>query len=410
MTSLCALLCATRSWWNSWWKCRRSYPFLPCGGLSEQHVDIPVPRRCGRSSDLQGFLPGQSSTALSSSSKKRISERTVEHIVRFPGEGLQDFRPGQVSPASSSFHSPAGSDDDANEPGDGVFRTFPHGKKVRSAGQVSADLPRHISSWTTAAYEQSRGSHEQEVEMEKKKAEYERRMIVINQRVADGLPIDPKEYEAWRRWSGLPPSSSYSSGKRRKRKKRSKKKLSKSSSGVRIRRCVHRFRSRSSSSRCVPALRPLVSGSLLFAVLLVSTVDTCYVSLQRFLWLHSTTLRSSLQSSIFAWAVWHVVNYAVLGTDSQAIRGLYASVQFSDKVVFLPGVGQRLALMVQTVLKPGQFSVMDVDMPAAGQLLAHMVRQCSHPWSSHRCNSWDVDMPAAGQRLALMVQTVQMPV
>ena len=31
--SLCAPLCATRSWWNGWWKCRRSYPFLPCSGL-----------------------------------------------------------------------------------------------------------------------------------------------------------------------------------------------------------------------------------------------------------------------------------------------------------------------------------------------------------------------------------------
>ena len=29
----------------------------------EQHVDIPVPRRGGRNAGLQGFLPGQSSTA-----------------------------------------------------------------------------------------------------------------------------------------------------------------------------------------------------------------------------------------------------------------------------------------------------------------------------------------------------------
>ena len=98
-------------------------------------------------------------------------------------------------------------------------------------------------------------------------------MIDINQRVADGLPIGPKEYEAWRRYSGLPPSSSYSSGKRRKRKKRSKRskrKLSKSSSGVRIRRCVHRFRSRSSSScRACLSLRSLVPDSHLFVVLLV---------------------------------------------------------------------------------------------------------------------------------------------
>ena len=90
----------------------------------EHRVDIPVPGRGWRSSGLPGFLPGQSSTTLQFS-KKRISERTVEQIVHFPGEGLQDFRPGQSSPASSSFHSPAGSDDDANEPGDGFFRTFP---------------------------------------------------------------------------------------------------------------------------------------------------------------------------------------------------------------------------------------------------------------------------------------------
>ena len=60
---------------------------------------------------------------------------------------------------------------------------------------------------------------------------------------------------------------------------------------------------------------------------------------------------------------------AVLGPDSQAIRGLYASGQFSDKVVFLPGVGQRLALMVQTVQSPVEFPQVlfwdkDVDMLA----------------------------------------------
>ena len=43
-----------------------------------------------------------------------------------------------------------------------------------SAGQVSEDLPRHINS---SVHEQSKGSHEQEVDMEKKKVENERRMI-----------------------------------------------------------------------------------------------------------------------------------------------------------------------------------------------------------------------------------------
>ena len=42
--------------------------------------------------------------------------------------------------------------------------------------------------------------------------------------------------------------------------------------------------------------------------------------------LNSSTWRSSFQSSIILWADWNVVNYAVLGPDSQAIRGLYAVV------------------------------------------------------------------------------------
>ena len=109
----------------------------------EQHVDIPVPRRGGRHPGLQGFPPRQSSTATPSS-QKRISERTVEQIVRFPGEGLQDFRPGQSSPASSSFHSPAGSDDDANEPGDGFFSHFSPWKIVRSAGQCGPAPTRQL--------------------------------------------------------------------------------------------------------------------------------------------------------------------------------------------------------------------------------------------------------------------------
>ena len=56
----------------------------------EQNVDIPVPGRGGRSSGLQGFLPGHGSTALLSSGE-RISERTVEQIVDITGGGLVIF-------------------------------------------------------------------------------------------------------------------------------------------------------------------------------------------------------------------------------------------------------------------------------------------------------------------------------
>ena len=90
--------------------------------IIEQNVDIPVPGGGGRNAGLQGFLPQQSSTAMLSSAEC-LSEQIVERIVDIPGGGLQDFRPGQSS--SSSSHFPADILGDADEPGEGVFRTFP---------------------------------------------------------------------------------------------------------------------------------------------------------------------------------------------------------------------------------------------------------------------------------------------
>ena len=73
-----------------------------------------------------------------SSPAERISERTVEQIVDIsPGDDRGQGSSSSAGPADEDFP--------------GVFRTFPHGKKVRSAGQVSADLPRHVSSSTPAA-------------------------------------------------------------------------------------------------------------------------------------------------------------------------------------------------------------------------------------------------------------------
>ena len=72
--------------------------FLPGHSSSKRTAnkiaDIPAPRSGVRR--LQGFLPEQSSTAISSSSLECISERNVEQIVdsRGFGGGLQDFRPG----------------------------------------------------------------------------------------------------------------------------------------------------------------------------------------------------------------------------------------------------------------------------------------------------------------------------
>ena len=103
--------------------------------IVEQNVDVPVPR--GGVRDLQGFPPGQASMT-SSFSLERISERNVEQIAGFSGGGLRGFLPGQSS--SFSSHDPVRASDALDAPGSGVFALFPT-EKVRSAGQVSADLP-----------------------------------------------------------------------------------------------------------------------------------------------------------------------------------------------------------------------------------------------------------------------------
>ena len=102
----------------------------------EQNVVIPVPDRGGRNVGLQGFPPRQSSTAQLAS-QKRSSERIVEQIVdsRVLGGGLQDFRPGQNSSASSS--SPAGVRGSADELVEGFFRTFPKIQKSAKLGSRS---------------------------------------------------------------------------------------------------------------------------------------------------------------------------------------------------------------------------------------------------------------------------------
>ena len=91
--------------------------------IAEQIVDTPVPRGRG-----QGFLPVQSSTATSSSGK-RISERTVEQIVDISssGAGLGQGASSSAGPADEDFT--------------GVFRTFPHGKKCGVPGRSVRTCP-----------------------------------------------------------------------------------------------------------------------------------------------------------------------------------------------------------------------------------------------------------------------------
>ena len=120
--------------------------------LQQQYAEQTVARGRGLRGGIEGFLPGQSSTA------PPFSEQIVD--IPVPRGDLQGFLPGQGSIASSSSLVAA------NEAGHGGFSHFSPWKKVRSAGQVSADLPRHVSSWTPAAYEQPSGFHEEQLTLE----------------------------------------------------------------------------------------------------------------------------------------------------------------------------------------------------------------------------------------------------
>ena len=107
-----------------------------------EHVDIPVPGGGGSVSGLHGFLSRQRSTA--SPSRKRLSERLVEQIVDPVSRGGLH--------GSSSSQSPAGDEERTDEPGKGVFRTFPQIKKsAKVAPHSRSELPPHSSSWTAAA-------------------------------------------------------------------------------------------------------------------------------------------------------------------------------------------------------------------------------------------------------------------
>ena len=93
--------------------------------IMEQNVGIPVVDRGGRSSGLQGFLPGQSSTIAAWSSRTHFRAKCgADRCSRVLGGGHQDFLPGQSS--SSSSHDPARVYEALDGPGEGFFRTCPH--------------------------------------------------------------------------------------------------------------------------------------------------------------------------------------------------------------------------------------------------------------------------------------------
>ena len=69
----------------------------------------------------------------------------MEQNVEFPvGGGLQDFRTGL---SSSSSYFPAAVPEALDEPGQGVFRTFPqHEKSAKSGSHSTQRVPIHAGS------------------------------------------------------------------------------------------------------------------------------------------------------------------------------------------------------------------------------------------------------------------------
>ena len=131
----------------------------------EQTVDIPAPRSGVRR--LQGFLPEQSSTATSSSSLERISERNVEQIaVSRVGEGLQDyFLPDRVHPLLLTIQLVVLKL--WMSLGTGFFAPFSNFlKSATQPPRSRSELPSHSSPWKPAAYDASMVLEEEEEEEE----------------------------------------------------------------------------------------------------------------------------------------------------------------------------------------------------------------------------------------------------
>ena len=116
----------------------------------EQHVDIPVP---GEMLVFKVLSQNRVQQRLFLLQNALLSGLWSRSLV-LPGGGLQDFRPVQSS--SSSSHFPAGILGDADEPGEGVFRTFPQLKKSAKLGPHSSPRVHASVSSSTPAPQHTR--------------------------------------------------------------------------------------------------------------------------------------------------------------------------------------------------------------------------------------------------------------
>ena len=172
---------ATRSWRNSWRKCRRFSTSSSSGSPSRSStiqfrmVVVEFPEvfkafsldmwsrpltfqlRAVVSRVFKVFPQNRVQLRLLLRLSERISERIVEQIAvsRGFGEGLHDSLPGQSS--SSSSHDPARIAEALDEPGEGFFRTFPQIKKSAKLGPHSSRrVHASVSSSTPAPHHRTR--------------------------------------------------------------------------------------------------------------------------------------------------------------------------------------------------------------------------------------------------------------
>ena len=129
---LCDVCVATRSWGNSWWKCRRSYPILCCSGLWSKTWAFQLLVVEGESLVFKVFFPDRIQQHVSSRSS--VFNFQVASSSRFPAVL-----------------------DDADDGIRVVFHTFDRLKKsARVAGQVSAQPAGRVSSSTLSAHQMAR--------------------------------------------------------------------------------------------------------------------------------------------------------------------------------------------------------------------------------------------------------------
>ena len=147
------------------------------------------------------------------------------------------------------------------------------------------------------------------------------------------------------------------------------------------------------------SLRPLVSGSHLFAVLLGSTVDTCYVSLQRLLWETAEIVPFSAQCSVRHW-IYGAASLRGHSTGAALGQGFHALIQrcitvevpqlqFLFMVVNIPVGAQRQLPMVllsdtiEFLLLQYIDKAVDVGCASPASSLVQSVRRQSR---SHSCS------------------------